>query len=281
MKGTGYLLQATLISLWWIGLLLNQQFFDAFQFPGIGVKAFNAFLLPDLVIIALLSVIRAYNKKTLLEYIILGGFGFATLYCINATLLTGGGFISTTIMILGFCFNLFLVNAANVFRKSTSNSLLVNLTKTIFQILCVWLITLFVFPILILDAFEHTSIASYNIRILAILLFVFFSIIGLWSAYVMVKNGNGTPLPIDQTQKLVTKGTYKYVRNPMAIAGIGQGVAVSIYCLSIHIFIYSMIGAILWQFVVRPIEEENMIKRFGSEYEAYRKSIKCWIPTFN
>jgi hypothetical protein len=35
LKGTAYLLQATLISLWWIGLFMNQAFFDAFQFPEI------------------------------------------------------------------------------------------------------------------------------------------------------------------------------------------------------------------------------------------------------
>lgn len=63
MKGTAYLLQATLIFLWWIGLLISQPFYDAFQFPGIGKTAFNSFLLPDLIVVALLSVVRAYKKK--------------------------------------------------------------------------------------------------------------------------------------------------------------------------------------------------------------------------
>jgi hypothetical protein len=35
MKGTAYLLQSALISLWWIGLLVNQEFYEAFQFPEI------------------------------------------------------------------------------------------------------------------------------------------------------------------------------------------------------------------------------------------------------
>ncbi|MBK7872353.1 MAG: isoprenylcysteine carboxylmethyltransferase family protein [Saprospiraceae bacterium] len=94
----------------------------------------------------------------------------------------------------------------------------------------------------------------------------------------MVKNGNGTPLPIDQTTKLVLTGPYRYVRNPMAIAGVGQGIAVSIIYASIPIFIYSLIGAILWQLVVRPIEENNLKKRFGKEYEDYKQKISCWIP---
>ncbi len=170
--------------------------------------------------------------------------GFATLYCINATILTSGGFLSTTVMILGLCYNLFLISEEQVFRKSTTNNLIVNAIKTIFQIICIWLITLFVFPVLIINSFGVTSIISNNTKLIAISLFAFFSIIGLYSAYVMVRIGEGTPLPLDQTQNLVTKGPYKYVRNPMAIAGIGQGISISIFFWSIHILIYAVIGAI-------------------------------------
>ena len=74
----------------------------------------------------------------------------------------------------------------------------------------------------------------------------------------MVRDGKGTPLPLDQTNKLVVKGPYRYVRNPMAIAGLGQGIAVSVLLGSIHIFVYTLVGAILWQVVVRPMEERNM-----------------------
>ena len=281
MKGTAYLLQATLISLWWIGLLLNQQLYNAFQFPGIGNDAFNSFMLPDLTIVAFLSIARAYMKSKELDYIILGGFGFATLYCINATLLTNGGYLSTTVMMLGLCYNLFLISDKNVFKKATTNNLIVNSIKTIFQIICIWLITLFVFPALIINSFGITSLKSDETTILAISLFAFFSIIGLYSAYVMVKIGEGTPLPLDQTQKLVTRGPYKYVGNPMAIAGIGQGISISILFGSIHILIYTMIGGVLWQFVVRPLEEKDMIERFGNDYLKYKNIVKCWIPKIN
>jgi len=280
MKGTAYLLQATLISLWWIGLLISQDFYNAFQFPGIGNTAFNSFMLPDLTIVALLSVIRAYKKKKALDYIILGGFGFATLYCVNETILTKGGFLSTTVMLLGLAYNLFLINKDHLFRISNTNNILLNSIKTFFQIICIWTITLFVFPMLLLESFGNTSIELNNFRSFGVLLFLFFSAIGIYSAYSMVKIGQGTPLPLDQTQKLVTKGLYKYVRNPMAIAGIGQGISISIFCWSIPILIYSLLGALLWQFVVRPIEEKDMIQRFGKEYEDYQKKVSCWIPKF-
>lgn len=281
MKGTAYLIQATLISLWWIGMLINQNFYDAFQFPGIGNEAFNSFMLPDLIIVTTLSIIIAYKKRKELEYVILGGFGFATLYCINASILTSGGYLSTTVMILGLLYNFFLIGESKIFRKSNTNNILLNYVKTFLQIICVWTITLFVIPTLIIDSFGETTMISNNIKIIGITLFIIFSIIGLFSAYVMVKIGEGTPLPLDQTQKLVTKGPSKYVRNPMAIAGIGQGMSISVFFGSFHILIYSVLGAILWHLVVRPLEEKNMIERFGDEYEAYRKTVKCWIPKIN
>ena len=187
MKGTAYLLQATLISLWWIGLLINQDFYDAFQFPGIGHTAFNSFMLPDLTIVALLSVLRTYNKKKALDYIILGGFGFATLYCVNATILTKGGFLPTTLMLLGLAYNLFLIKKDQLFRTSNTNNLFVNSMKTLLQIICIWTITLFVFPMLIVESFGVAITKDYNTKVIGILLFLFFSSIGIYSAYSMVK----------------------------------------------------------------------------------------------
>lgn len=44
--------------------------------------------------------------------------------------------------------------------------------------------------------------------------------------------------------------------------------------------LYSLIGAVMWQVWVRPVEEADLSRRFGPEYEAYRKRVTCWIPTF-
>lgn len=280
MKGTAYLFQATLISFWWIGLLVSSPFYEAFQFPGIGNLAFNSFLIPDLVIIVFLSILRAYTKNSSLDLIILGGFGYASLYCINASILTHGGILSTTIMLFGLFYNIFLIYEKKVFRNSSSNSFVVNAVKTLVQIICVWGLTLGIVPVLIIKSFTDYPIALGEYYGVGVVLIDLFSLFGLGSAFVMVKVGQGTPLPMDQTQKLVTKGAYKYVRNPMAIAGIGQGIGVSILFSSIHVFIYVLLGAIVWHVAVRPIEEKDMVSRFGKEYEVYRENVKCWIPTY-
>lgn len=280
MKGTGYLIQATLIAFWWFGLFVNDIFYSAFQYPGISELAFNSFLAPDLILIATLSVIRGYRPIKELEFVILGAFGFATMYCINASLLTHGGYLSTTLMILGFCYNFFLVFSSKLFKESSSSNVYFNGFKTIVQILCVWTITLIVFPALLLKAFGQNPQIQGAYTWLGFALFFGCSVLGLFSALVMVRHGEGTPLPIDQTQKLVIAGPYRYVRNPMAIAGLGQGIAVSILLSSHIVLLYTLLGAILWQFVVRPIEEKNMKERFGNAYLNYKSAVKCWVPTF-
>ncbi|WP_190811215.1 isoprenylcysteine carboxylmethyltransferase family protein [Flagellimonas sp. S3867] len=278
MKGTAYLVQSTLILLWWLGLSINPNFFAAFQFPEISSLAFNSFLAPDIIIITVLSIIRAYRSIRDLELIILGGFAYGSFYCLNASILSGGGYLATTIMLLGLGYNLFLVYYDHAFKESKSSNIWVNALKTFVQIICVWVITLVFFPWLIIQAFEIDISSNNIIFVSSIVLFVLSSFLGLFSAYSIVSKGEGTPLPIDQTKKLVTYGPYRYVRNPMAIAGMGQGIAISLCFGSIHILVYTLIGGLVWHIVVKPIEEKNMTKRFGDEYIAYQRKVRCWIP---
>lgn len=278
MKGTSYLIQAALVSLWWVGLSTSQVFFIAFQFPSIPKVAFNSFFLPDLVLIMGLSLLRAYKKNKTLEWIILGAFAYGSLYCLNASVLTGGGFLSTTIMMLGLGYNLFLVNQSQLFRQSKSQSKIINGLKTVFQIICFWSISLVLFPWIIIDGFDLLPTDKISFVVSSYALFIFSSILGLSSAYAIVKYGDGTPLPTDQTNQLVTNGIYTYVRNPMAIAGMGQGIAICTFFESIHIFIYTLLGGLLWHIVVRPIEEKNMLRRFGKAYNEYTKTVGLWFP---
>ena len=281
MKGIAYLVQATLVFLWWITLSLSDSFYDAFQFPGLGKMAFNSFLLPDILLIGILSIITAYKRLAYIDHIILGAFAFATLYCINASILSGGGYLSTLIMTLGLSYNIFLVFNKKMFKTAAPNSILWNGVKTFIQIMCVWCITLFIIPALIIDTFSLSATDSQILTVCSLILFILFSGIGLLSAYHMVTRGNGTPLPVNQTNNLVTSGPYKYVRNPMAVAGIGQGISISILYNSYHIACYALLGAILWQLVVKPLEEADMLRRFGDEYALYQSRVSCWLPKIN
>lgn len=104
------------------------------------------------------------------------------------------------------------------------------------------------------------------------------SALGLWSAYVMSTIGRGTPLPSAMPNTLVIAGPYRWVRNPMAVAGIVQGVAVGLILSSWFVLAYAIIGSLLWNYVVRPYEESDLESRFGDEFRRYRAAVRCWIP---
>src|SRR5947208_5678030 len=93
--------------------------------------------------------------------------------------------------------------------------------------------------------------------------------IALWCVFTFVFIGKGTPAPFDPPRKLVIRGPYRFVRNPMYI-GAGMTLAgAAFYYESLSLLIYAAIFfAVAHLFVVA--DEERVLRRsFGSEYEAY------------
>ena len=86
----------------------------------------------------------------------------------------------------------------------------------------------------------------------------------------MAVHGQGTPVPFDGPRRLVVTGPYTLVRNPMAIAGLVQGMAVALWHGSVAVSAYVIAGGILWHFVVRPREEEDLARTFGAAFVDYK-----------
>ena len=111
-----------------------------------------------------------------------------------------------------------------------------------------------------------------------VVVFVLASALGLWSAAAISTRGGGTPLPAAMPNRLVIAGPYRFVRNPMAMAGIVQGVAVGLMLSSWVVIAYAIAGSLVWNYVVRPLEESDLEARFGDPYVRYRMSVRCWWP---
>ena len=94
----------------------------------------------------------------------------------------------------------------------------------------------------------------------------------------MAVRGRGTPLPLDAAREMVTSGPYAHVRNPMAISGLAQGVAVGLWMRSPLVVLYALCGGPLWCWGVRPGEEAALEERFGEPYCAYRRAVRLWWP---
>lgn len=158
------------------------------------------------------------------------------------------------------------------------------LVHTTIQIVVFWGVFLIIIPVII-NAFEDRWNLAYKFPILLVVvgfaLLALSSVIGVWSARAIANFGSGTPLPSQMAHHLVARGPYAFVRNPMAIAGIVQGMAMGLLIGSWLVVVYALIGSLLWNWLIRPHEEADLIERFGDEYRDYAKRVRCWWPTFS
>ncbi|MDF2047050.1 isoprenylcysteine carboxylmethyltransferase family protein [Microbacterium sp. Kw_RZR3] len=104
------------------------------------------------------------------------------------------------------------------------------------------------------------------------------SALGLASAAAITVKGDGTPLPSAMPNRLVIAGPYRWVRNPMALAGIAQGVGVGLILQSWLVVVYALAGSLVWNYAIRPHEEADLEASFGDDYRRYRDEVRCWVP---
>jgi protein-S-isoprenylcysteine O-methyltransferase Ste14 len=90
--------------------------------------------------------------------------------------------------------------------------------------------------------------------------------------------GIGTPAPVAPTQRLVVGGAYRYVRNPMYVAVaaliVGQALALG----QATLLAYALAFGVAVAAFVYGYEQPTLARRFGAEYEAYRRAVPAWWP---
>ncbi len=103
------------------------------------------------------------------------------------------------------------------------------------------------------------------------------AVIALWCVFTFVFIGRGTPAPFDPPRKLVIRGPYRFVRNPMYI-GAGTTLAgAALYYESLSIFIYACLFFLITHLFVVLYEEPTLRRTFGPEYEAFCDRVKRWL----
>ncbi|WP_300266746.1 isoprenylcysteine carboxylmethyltransferase family protein [Microbacterium sp.] len=156
-----------------------------------------------------------------------------------------------------------------------------HVVRTGVQVFVFWGLFLVVFPavIVILEQRWALHVAfPIAVRWAGLVVLIAASALGIWSAIAMSTRGAGTPLPSATARTLVIAGPYRFVRNPMALAGIAQGAAVGLMAGSWLVVTYALCGSLVWNGVVRPLEERDLVARFGPAYADYARRVRCWLP---
>jgi protein-S-isoprenylcysteine O-methyltransferase Ste14 len=102
--------------------------------------------------------------------------------------------------------------------------------------------------------------------------------IALWCILTFVFVGRGTPAPFDPPRRLVVRGPYRVVRNPMYI---GAGIAVAgaaLFYQSVVLLGYVGFFWLAMHIFVVAYEEPTLRRMFGPEYSAYCQNVGRWWP---
>ena len=93
-----------------------------------------------------------------------------------------------------------------------------------------------------------------------------------------VVEGAGTPAPIAPTERLVVGGLYRYVRNPMYLAVLAAVIGQALALGQPALFVYAALLFGIVAAFVRWYEEPVLQRRYGEEYEAYKRAVPAWWP---
>jgi len=102
----------------------------------------------------------------------------------------------------------------------------------------------------------------------------------LWCFWNFLINGKGTPAPIDPPKELVAVGLYRYIRNPMYVAGTIALLGWILWSPSLPLIVAPVLFFTATHLFVTLYEEPNLKKIFGASYEDYLKRVPRWIPKF-
>ena len=194
----------------------------------------------------------------------------------------GGSVVALCLVLFGRVPTAWLASGPFAFRPAMprSNSA-AHLASSLGQIAVFWGFFLVVVPLVVAFLEQRWAVGlplPPSVSVAGAALLALASALGLWAAFSMSVLGDGTPLPAAMANRLVVAGPYRFIRNPMAVSGIAQGVAVGLLMSSWLVVVYALLGSLLWNYAIRPLEEADLEERFGEDYRRYRDSVRCWIP---
>jgi protein-S-isoprenylcysteine O-methyltransferase Ste14 len=113
----------------------------------------------------------------------------------------------------------------------------------------------------------------------AIELFTVGGAIYAWCVWDFASFGRGTPAPIDAPTRLVVRGLYRWLRNPMYVGVLFVIAGMAVLYDSLVIAGY---GAAVWlgfHLFVRLYEEPHLRRTFGGQYDDYCRDVHRWLPS--
>jgi protein-S-isoprenylcysteine O-methyltransferase Ste14 len=92
-------------------------------------------------------------------------------------------------------------------------------------------------------------------------------------------HGRGTPAPWAPPERFVERGSYRFVRSPMYVGVllliVGQGLLLGREIL----YLWAAGAWLMFTAFLVFYEEPQLRRRFGDDYDDYRRRVHRWLPT--
>lgn len=99
-----------------------------------------------------------------------------------------------------------------------------------------------------------------------------------WTVSLFLRVGKGTPAPWQPPQKLVIRGPYRVVRNPMITAVLlillAEAMVLRSWPVAGWLLVFFAANALYFPLV----EEKALLRRFGDDYRQYKTHVPRWVP---
>ena len=149
------------------------------------------------------------------------------------------------------------------------------LKNLLFTILIPGTVSVYLPLLIVLGKPMHPSLGA---QVSGVFLLALGSAIYLWTVWDFAIQGRGTPLPLDAPKKLVVRGLYHYVRNPMYLGVLLVIVGWAVLFTNVWLLLYTIgVGVLVHLFVVF-YEEPRLMQLFGIEYADYLHRVSRWLP---
>lgn len=113
---------------------------------------------------------------------------------------------------------------------------------------------------------------------IAVLIIVPGLVLGGTTMRLFVRQGEGTPGPWDPPRRLVVRGVYRHVRNPMISGVIAVLFGEALLFQSLPLLAWAALFALANLIYIPLWEEPGLEQRFGEDYRLYRRNVPRWIP---
>jgi|SRR6266536_1889872 len=133
-------------------------------------------------------------------------------------------------------------------------------------------------PYLLNDWHFHRPLPYWGVARAVGALLICAGLVPVVHSFIEFFKADGTPIPAASPPRLVVSGFYRYVRNPIYVGFLAIMVGETLLFGSSGLLVYTAVAWCIGAAAVRWYEEPILARKFGAEYQAYRRAVPAWLP---